>query len=92
MNAIAEIDKAGRIVVPKKMRDALHLVAGTRLTLMQEGDRITLKPESKPGRLVLEGAILVHRIEGALSLANRDWVKEDRETRMQRVAGDWIRL
>lgn len=25
VNAIVEIDKAGRIVMPKKMRDALHL-------------------------------------------------------------------
>ena len=33
MNAIAEIDKAGRVVVPKKFRDALHLVPGTRLSL-----------------------------------------------------------
>ncbi len=31
MNAIVEIDKSGRIVVPKKLRDELHLIPGTRL-------------------------------------------------------------
>ncbi len=45
MNATTEIDKAGRIVVPKKMRDALHLVPGTRVTLKQEGDAIQIAPE-----------------------------------------------
>ena len=28
-NAIVEIDKAGRIVIPKKMRDAMELTPGT---------------------------------------------------------------
>ncbi len=92
MNAITEIDKAGRIVVPKKMRDALRLVAGTRLTLKQEGERITLEPECKPGTLILKGSVLVRCVEGAPPLAAVDWVKEDRELRMQAVVGDRIGL
>jgi AbrB family looped-hinge helix DNA binding protein len=36
MNAIVEIDKAGRIVVPKKLRDDLHLIPGTRLRIERE--------------------------------------------------------
>ena len=38
------IDKAGRLVLPKTMREALHLKAGATLEIQQEGDVITLRP------------------------------------------------
>lgn len=54
MNAIVEIDKSGRIVIPKKMRDALHLTPGTRLTAQQHGESISLTPSSDEAQLVIE--------------------------------------
>lgn len=54
MNAIVEIDRAGRIVVPKKFRDALHLKPGTRLLLDKSGDWLTLKPAAGEAHLVIE--------------------------------------
>ena len=85
MNAIAEIDKAGRLVVPKKMRDALHLVPGTRLTLRQDGDSIVLEPESHPrGLYVLDGwPVFDGGGQGPVDVT--DWVSEDREARL-----DWL--
>jgi AbrB family looped-hinge helix DNA binding protein len=46
MNTTVEIDKAGRIVVPKKLRDALHLVPGTRLRIERSGDRLVFEQAS----------------------------------------------
>lgn len=57
MNATVEIDKAGRIVVPKKLRDDLHLVPGTRLRIERSGDRLTLMPSSVAARLVIEDGV-----------------------------------
>ena len=57
MNAIVEIDKAGRIVVPKKMRDALHLTPGTRLRVERSGDRLVLEPSSGDAQLLIRGGV-----------------------------------
>ena len=57
MNATVEIDKAGRIVVPKKLRDDLHLVPGTRLWIERSGDRLTLMPSSIAAQLVIENGV-----------------------------------
>jgi len=54
MNATVEIDKAGRIVVPKKLRDALHLTPGTRLTVERSGGNLVLMPSADVAQLVIE--------------------------------------
>lgn len=54
MNAIVEIDKSGRIVIPKKMRDALRLAPGASLAIEQVGDTISLKPSANEAELVIE--------------------------------------
>jgi AbrB family looped-hinge helix DNA binding protein len=54
MNTTVEIDKAGRIVVPKKLRDALHLTPGTRLTVERSGDSLLLMPSADVAQLVIE--------------------------------------
>lgn len=44
MKDTVTIDKAGRVVIPKLLRDALHLEAGDTLELESEGERMTLRP------------------------------------------------
>jgi AbrB family looped-hinge helix DNA binding protein len=43
MSATVTIDKYGRITIPKKMREALHLTPGTRLQLelFEDGLKLT---------------------------------------------------
>jgi AbrB family looped-hinge helix DNA binding protein len=59
MNAIVEIDKAGRIVVPKKLRDAMHLVPGTRLSIERSGDRLVFEQASSEPQLIMKDGMWV---------------------------------
>jgi AbrB family looped-hinge helix DNA binding protein len=54
MSAIVEIDKAGRIVVPKNLRDALYLTPGTRLKIERSGDTLMLIPSASEAQLVIQ--------------------------------------
>lgn len=92
MNATSEIDKAGRLIVPKKMRDALHLVPGTRMTLHQEGDTIVLQQEAGHRGLYMKNGTWVYDAGLPPSKEVRDWIEADRAIRMQSVLGDAIKL
>jgi AbrB family looped-hinge helix DNA binding protein len=51
MNATLTIDKAGRVVLPKPVRDALQISAGDSLELESSEDRIVLRPARGKGRM-----------------------------------------
>lgn len=51
MNTRLIIDRAGRIVIPKPLRDDLHLEPGDALEMESAGDRITLRPVRGTGPL-----------------------------------------
>lgn len=51
---LVTIDRAGRVVIPKEIRDRLTLAADTALEITVEGDRVVLAPKRMPGRQVVE--------------------------------------
>ena len=51
---LVTIDRAGRIVVPKEVRDRLALTPNSELELSVEGDGVVLRPRRVPGRRVVE--------------------------------------
>jgi len=57
MSTIIEIDKAGRIVVPKKLRDALHLTPGTRMKVERSGDKLVFEQDYPESHLIFEDGI-----------------------------------
>lgn len=88
MIATTEIDNAGRIVVPKKLRDSLHLVAGTRVTLRQEGCELVLAPESKkPRGLYMKNGLFVYDIGRTLPPDHVNWIEQDRDDRAEELFG-----
>jgi AbrB family looped-hinge helix DNA binding protein len=61
------IDAAGRIVVPKPLRDVLGLTAGTTVDISVYGTGLTVIPQGRPARLVRERGRLVARGERTIT-------------------------
>jgi AbrB family looped-hinge helix DNA binding protein len=61
MHARLTIDKAGRIVIPKSLREELHLEPGDDLELETVGEGITLRPVRGTGPLTQKHGVWVFR-------------------------------
>lgn len=82
-----QIDKAGRIVLPKKTRERLRLRAGSQLMLEERPEGVLLRPVERQPSLVDRGGILVHMGQAPDDF---DWtrvVDDHREERLKDLAG-----
>ena len=87
MTTKISIDKAGRVVIPKRLRDELHLAAGDLLQLDSLGDSITLRPVQETAPLQKEQGFWVYRTGLPLrDLSIPEWIDKGREERDRRVA------
>lgn len=59
MNMRLVIDKAGRVVIPKPLREELHLEPGDALEIQSTGEQITLRPVRGTGPLTKEHGVWV---------------------------------
>jgi AbrB family looped-hinge helix DNA binding protein len=60
------IDVVGRIVIPKALRDALGLTAGSTVDVSRYGSGLQLIPVGRTARLVDEDGVLVATGETAI--------------------------
>ncbi len=79
------VDKFGRIVIPKALRDGLGLDPGAIVDIEERDDGIVLKPVREEPDLIMKEGILVFmgKAGGDLSKA----VSKMREDRLQRASG-----
>lgn len=85
MNVTATIDKAGRLVVPKALRSALHLQPGDVLDLHQRGETLVLEPRHERGRLFkAEDGLWVFSSGAGRVLTNEDVNQALEQTRLER--------
>ena len=63
---MVSIDRAGRVVIPKEVRDRLSLAADASLSLDIEGGSIRLTPERGPSRSfrTIDGFPVFEAVEG----------------------------
>jgi AbrB family looped-hinge helix DNA binding protein len=79
------IDRAGRIVVPKPLRDRFGLKPNTELELVEQPDGVLLRSVEAPQPMIKIDGLWVHR-GIAQRGANWDSVLEDlREERLRSV-------
>ncbi|MGH7812500.1 MAG: AbrB/MazE/SpoVT family DNA-binding domain-containing protein [Candidatus Binataceae bacterium] len=88
MNATVTLDKAGRVVIPKPMRDEMRLGPGDALELEAEGDRMTLRPGRCASRLRKERGIWVFDSGGPTAADDAvSAIREARERRDRHILG-----
>jgi AbrB family looped-hinge helix DNA binding protein len=82
MSTRLTIDKAGRVVIPKPLRDELHLEPGDALEMESSGEQITLRPVRGTGPLTKEHGVWVfHTGQPLPASATDDMLRRIREER-----------
>lgn len=79
------LDRFGRVIVPKGIRDRLGLVPGAEMTINEHEDEVVLKLVEHETPLKLENGILV--FAGAAKSDLTEAVRMHREDRQRKVAG-----
>jgi AbrB family looped-hinge helix DNA binding protein len=83
-----DIDKAGRIVVPKPLRDALQLEPGVTLEIESSGEELTLRPVRGQAPLRKKQGVWVFRSGEPLSTDEVDkTLRRVREERQRQTLG-----
>ena len=85
-STIVTLDRAGRVVIPKSLRDELHLEPGDSLALDTQGDSVTLRPIRSTTPLRKDRGVWVFRTGQKLTAAMTE--KALRESREQRDRGN----
>ena len=82
MTSRLTLDKAGRIVLPKPMRDELQLQAGDAIEIESTGEELTLRPVRGQGGIHKKQGVWVFQAGDPLTQAETEAVR--REIRQER--------
>jgi len=79
------LDKFGRIVIPKKVREDFNLKAGTQFSIEESEQTIILKPIHDKPKLILKDGVLV--FSGTPTGNLDEALKKHREERTSALGG-----
>lgn len=77
METTVTVDKAGRIVLPKEVREELQLAPGDTLDLVSDGGLVTLRPSRGRGRMRKDRGVWVFSGGAPILAAETDRVLEE---------------
>lgn len=83
------LDKAGRVVLPKDLRDKLRLEAGDELLVEETGEQIILRPVRAQATLKKERGVWVYQGEPGAEPSNEslpDLIDAAREKRLRELS------
>jgi AbrB family looped-hinge helix DNA binding protein len=87
MSTKVTIDKAGRLVLPKPLRDELRLAPGDILELTREGDKIIISAAHPQLTLQKEHGVWVYRSGRPADASLPELIDKDREDRIRELLG-----
>jgi AbrB family looped-hinge helix DNA binding protein len=79
------IDSAGRLVIPKPIRERHGLYPGTDVDFLSQGGRIVIEPATQQATLIEREGLLIVTSELAGGPADQQSVREER---LNRLAGN----
>jgi AbrB family looped-hinge helix DNA binding protein len=82
-----KLDKAGRVILPKPVRDRLGLRAGSDLETHETPEGVMLKPAGRRPSLVKKGGFWVHTGEIPPGYEILKAIDEDHEERIRKAWG-----
>lgn len=85
MTAMLTVDRAGRVVIPKTIREKMHLRQGSRLRAELVGDRLEIRAE--PAEVQIERRGKRRVIVGWEGFDAAQAVREAREEHLDQLAG-----
>ena len=80
------IDRAGRVVVPKQLRDRFNLVAGTELEIEAVGDGLQLRKVVSEPTLIRKKGFLVHHGANPSAIDIGEFIRAEREAHIRHIA------
>ena len=75
------IDQAGRVVIPKALRNSLDYTPGTVLEITPMGDELRLRCVREEPTFIEKEGILVHHGESPADINIADFIQRQRATR-----------
>lgn len=78
------IDAAGRLVVPKSLREQFHLAPGSEIEIEPAGDGVIIRAADRNPALVDRAGVLVHHGRGLADIDVAGFIRQERESRARR--------
>ena len=82
-----KMDKAGRVILPKPLRDRLGLHEGSDLDIEETPDGVFLKPTELRPSMVKKDGLWVHTGQVPRGLDIVEAIRDEREERIRKQAG-----
>ena len=79
------IDAAGRLVVPKALREQFHLAPGSELEIEATGDGVIIRAADRGPSLLNSAGVLVHHGPQTTDLDIAAFVRQERESRARHI-------
>jgi AbrB family looped-hinge helix DNA binding protein len=81
------IDKAGRVILPKPLRDRLGLHEGSDLEIVETPEGVVLKPVERGPSMIKKQGLWVHTGKVPSGFDVVQAIRDDREERIRKLAG-----
>jgi AbrB family looped-hinge helix DNA binding protein len=82
-----KMDKAGRVILPKPLRDRLGLGEGSDLEIQETPEGVLLKPIGRQPTMIKKQGLWVHTGKMPPGFDAVQAIRDDREERIRRQAG-----